>query len=95
MLPQVGSFITPSSHPNRSCLLQDERAVALLLSAGASPCLSNNDMGEDCTLHKAACAGRPGLLRVLLQAWPAAQRDAAVNAQGGNGGLVAGGQQIY
>lgn len=65
---------------------QDERAVRLLLQAGANPTLSNNDMGEDSTpLHAAAAAGRPGILQALLDAWPAGQLSAAVNQPGENG----------
>ncbi|KAL4458684.1 hypothetical protein ABPG75_013549 [Micractinium tetrahymenae] len=65
---------------------QDERALALLLRAGASPVLFSNDMGEDSTpLHAAAAAGRPGILRALLDAWPAERLPAAVNQPGENG----------
>jgi len=66
--------------------VQDDRAIYLLLQAGANPTLSNNDMGEGSTpLHAAAAAGRPKILGALLEAWPAAQLAAAVNQPGENG----------
>jgi ankyrin repeat protein len=64
-------------------VLQDERALELLLKAGANPALTNSDMGEASTpLHTAASMGSPGMLRLLLASGKLAGAVSAPGEQG-------------